>query len=285
MAGEWFHGKGRRLAMPMLLLAAGCTQPVAQDEDTAGPDRLPADLILTNAAIYTLNPDQPRAEALAIRDGRILDVGTADHIAAGYRGEVVDLEGQMMLPGFHDAHSHPIAGGVQMLQCDLTEAETVEHTLAAIRACHRDKPDTEDPADDWLVGGGWNLSLFPDANPHKRLLDDIVGARPVYLEGEDGHSGWVSSEALDRAGITAENRIRPSASSSATSEACPPAPCGSRPRRWSGGWYPRSRTSSAWRERWPPWSWPTPWASLPSSRRRWVPRNSKPGGAWSRRAG
>ena len=91
-----------------------------------------------------------------------------------------------------------------MLQCDLNDAESLDATLAAIRACDRAHPDTADPGDDWLVGGGWDLSLFPQANPNKRLLDEAAGGRPVFLEGEDGHSSWASSEALARAGITAD---------------------------------------------------------------------------------
>jgi len=190
--GETGDGRSAQAALP-------------EDRKSAAP----ADLILTNAEIFTLDPERPWAEAIAIADGRILAVGDAAAIAAGYRGETVDLEGAMVLPGFHDAHSHPIASGVQMLQCDLTAAETVEDTLEAIRACDRANPDTDDPDDDWLLGGGWNLSLFPDANPHKRLLDDVVGDRPVYLEGADGHSGWVSSAALARAGITADTEDPP----------------------------------------------------------------------------
>ncbi|HEX7035661.1 MAG TPA: amidohydrolase [Pseudomonadales bacterium] len=175
----------------------------------AAAEPLPADLILTGGAVYTLDPEQPWAEAVAIGGGRILAVGDDAVVTAAYRGETLDLEGYMVLPGFHDAHSHPITSGVQMLQCDLTEAETLEDTLAAIRACDEARPDTESPDDDWLLGGGWNLSLFPDANPHKSVLDEIVGDRPVFLEGEDGHSSWASSEALARAGISADTEDPP----------------------------------------------------------------------------
>ncbi len=163
-----------------------------------------ADLILTHGAVYTENPAAPWAEAVAIRDGRILAVGGADAIAAGYRGPTVDLHGQMLLPGFQDAHTHPVTSGVQMLQCNLKDAATRAEILKRVRACNRAHPDTADPGDDWLVGGGWNLSVFPNANPDRRLLDEAAGGRPVFLEGEDGHSSWVSSAALARAGITAD---------------------------------------------------------------------------------
>ncbi|MEQ8858106.1 MAG: amidohydrolase [Pseudomonadales bacterium] len=209
-------GLGRFLRGLILAFAvAGCSQPSGPDAGgaaaaaVAADVRQPADLIFVNGAVYTVNPEQPWAEALAVGDGRILALGSTAEITAGYRGEVRDLAGAMLMPGFQDAHSHPIAGGIQSLQCDVSSAATVEETLGLIAACHRELPDTAAADDDWLVGGGWNLGLFADANPSKRLLDDIVGARPVYLEGADGHSGWVSSEALARAGITADTADPP----------------------------------------------------------------------------
>jgi len=201
------------LAALVMTLAAGCAEPAPPNADPAAGAQdsgtQDADLILSNGAVYTLNPEQPWAEAVAIGDGRILAVGSSRDIEAAFRGEVRDLEGAMVLPGFHDAHSHPIAGGIQSLQCDLTGAASVEETLERIAACHREMPAGESADDEWLVGGGWNLGLFPEGNPHKRLLDDIAGDRPVYLEGEDGHSGWVNSAALQRADITADTEDPP----------------------------------------------------------------------------
>ena len=194
-------------------LVAGCSEPEPPDADPAAGLQAggaqDADLILGNGAFYTLNPEQPWAEAMAIGDGRILAAGSSRDIEAAFRGEVRDLDGAMVLPGFHDAHSHPIAGGIQGLQCDLSGAASVEETLERIEACHREMPPGESAGDDWLLGGGWNLGLFPDGNPHKRLLDGIAGDRPVYLAGEDGHSGWVNSAALERANITADTEDPP----------------------------------------------------------------------------
>ncbi|MFU8816904.1 MAG: amidohydrolase [Pseudomonadales bacterium] len=207
--------RGRLLGLLVLLTAAGCAEPGQERNDAAAgaaavaDARQEADLILTNAAIYTLDPAQPWAEALAIGAGRILAVGGAGQIAAAYRGETLDLAGQMVLPGFHDGHSHPVSGGVQMLQCDLSAAASVAETLNRIAACHAATPVDDDPASAWLVGGGWDLGLFADANPHKQLLDAIVGDRPVYLRGADGHSGWASSAALARAGISADTANPP----------------------------------------------------------------------------
>jgi predicted amidohydrolase YtcJ len=199
-------------AVVVALAVAGCGHPqdplggaASAGTGVAGT----ADLILTNGAIYTLDPTRPWAEALAIGGDRILAVGSTAEVTAAYRGEVVDLQGRMVLPGFHDAHTHPVSGGVQMLQCDLSGAATVPETLEMIAACHAETPAGEGPGEDWLLGGGWNLALFPDANPHKRLLDEIVGDRPVMLDGADGHSSWVSSAALARAGVTADSADPP----------------------------------------------------------------------------
>jgi predicted amidohydrolase YtcJ len=188
--------------LALLALAGGCAPGEEADE------RLAADLLLVNAAVYTLDPQRPWAEAVAIAGERIIAVGSTADITARYRGEARDLAGGMLLPGFHDAHSHPISGGMQSLQCDLADALTVEETLAMIRDCDAAKPPGPDPGDEWLLGGGWNLGLFPDANPHKRLLDEIT-TRPVYLRGADGHSGWANSEALRRAGISADTEDPP----------------------------------------------------------------------------
>lgn len=194
-------------ALAVTLLSA-CSEPNDGDRSgapaAAADARQAADLILTGGAVYTLDPEHPWAEALAIGGGRILAVGSVSEIASAYRGEVRELAGAMVMPGFHDAHAHPIDGGIQSVQCDLSSARTVEDTLARVAACDVASPDTESPDDDWLVGGGWNLALFPDANPDKDLLDGVVGGRPIFLEGADGHSGWVNSAALRRAGISAD---------------------------------------------------------------------------------
>ncbi len=206
---------GRAVMAAGALLLAGCSEPADDPASAAAAgaadadSRQAADLILTGAAVYTLDPERPWAEALAIGGGQILAVGSRAEITAVYRGEIRDLAGGMVLPSFHDAHAHPISGGVEMGQCDLDAAGSVEETLALIEACHQATPDTDAPDDDWLVGGGWNLGLFPDGAPGKGLLDDIVGDRPVYLSGADGHSGWVSSGGLARAGVSADTEDPP----------------------------------------------------------------------------
>ena len=158
-----------------------------------------ADLILLSGRVYTVNDAAPWAEAVAIRDGRIAAVGSDSEVAGAWAGPTVDLAGRMVLPGFHDAHVHPMYGGIQMAQCDLAGLASVESLLRKVQGCDGALPEGE-----WLVGGGWNLSLFDEANPGKQLLDGINPARPMFLRGEDGHSSWANSLALTLAGIESE---------------------------------------------------------------------------------
>jgi predicted amidohydrolase YtcJ len=158
-----------------------------------------ADLIFVNGAVYTVDAARRWAQALAVRDGRIVTVGRDDDVAAlrGDRTEVVDLRGRMLLPGFQDAHVHPVAAGLDLLRCELHHLGTAADYLAAIRAYADAHPDVP-----WILGGGWAMDAFPNGTPSKELLDAIVSDRPVYLPNRDGHSAWVNSFALKLAGIT-----------------------------------------------------------------------------------
>jgi predicted amidohydrolase YtcJ len=175
-----------------VVLLVACEKPAPPE-----PAREGVDLILLNGVVYTQDAAGTRASALAIRDGKLLAVGSDVDIGAAYEGPTRDLGGRMVLPGFHDAHAHPISGGMQMNRCDLAEIPTVEAILDEVRRCEQ-----ELPADAWLLGGGWNLSLFPEANADKTLLDGISTERRIFLQGADGHSAWVNSAALKAAGIT-----------------------------------------------------------------------------------
>ena len=159
----------------------------------------PADLIFVNGAIYTVDAARRWAQAVAVRDGRVVAVGPDDDVAAlrGDRTEVVDLRGRMLLPGFQDAHVHPVAAGLDLLRCELHHLGTAEQYLAAIEAYANAHPDVP-----WILGGGWAMDAFPNGTPSKELLDAVVPDRPVYLPNRDGHSVWVNSFALKQAGVT-----------------------------------------------------------------------------------
>jgi predicted amidohydrolase YtcJ len=166
---------------------------------TASAAEQPADLVLENGGIYTVDAKRSWAQALAVRDGRIVAVGTNEQVAA-FKGEktvVVDLTNRMVLPGFHDSHVHVAAAGLESLQCPLTEMQSVQAILDKVASCARTTPTG------WIVGSGWDLSLFENSKPPKEWLDRIVADRPVILIGADGHSGWANSRALAEAGIDA----------------------------------------------------------------------------------
>jgi predicted amidohydrolase YtcJ len=160
-----------------------------------------ADLIFVNGDVYTVDAARSWSRAVAVRDGAIAAVGTDDEIRdlAGSGTEVIDLTGKMLVPGFQDAHVHPVGGGLDMLQCDLNETDSLEEyqrIIAAYVASHADEP--------WVLGGGWSQDAFPRGCPPKEALDAVVSDRPVYLPNRDGHSTWVNSKALELANITAD---------------------------------------------------------------------------------
>jgi len=159
-----------------------------------------ADAILVHATIYTVNPRQPWAQALAIRDGRIIAVGSDKDIAA-YRGqstEVVDAKGHMVLPGFVDTHGHFMAGASSLPNVALDDAKTVpqfQKMIADYAAAH--------PGLKWVQGMGWYYDIFGKTGlPDKKLVDAVVSDRPVFLRAYDGHSSLANSKALEIAGIT-----------------------------------------------------------------------------------
>ncbi|GHB66020.1 amidohydrolase [Streptomyces viridiviolaceus] len=154
-----------------------------------------ADLLFTRGPVLT--PEGRTATAVAVTGDRITAVGHDEvHDLAGPRTEVVDLAGRLLLPGFQDAHVHPMPAGLELGRCDLTGARTAEETVAAVRAYAAAHPERE-----WITGGGWSMEAFPGGTPTKELLDAAVPDRPVYLPNRDHHGAWVNSRALERAGI------------------------------------------------------------------------------------
>ena len=133
---------------------------------------------------------------VAAFDGRIIAVGSGARAAAGRRAEVVRLGG-VARPGLTDSHIHLENLAEAKLSVDLTGAQDVKEALARIREWA-----THVPRDGWVVGAGWYNDVWPEpAFPTRRQLDDAVRGRPAYLRRKDGHSAWVSSEALRRAGV------------------------------------------------------------------------------------
>jgi hypothetical protein len=195
---------GRR-HLPWLVVfvaLAACTEK-PEEERLAEPQPDYADLVLVNGGIHTVDAQRSRAEAAAVRDGVFVAVGGNAEIEnlRGPETRVIDLSGRMALPGFHDAHVHPIMGGYALLGCNLEGLGTVEAIVAAVTACVSAGPAG---GTDWMEGHAFNLGLFGQDGPHKSLLDAIDTARPIFLGSSDGHNAWVNSRALELAGVTAD---------------------------------------------------------------------------------
>lgn len=162
----------------------------------------PADLIVINADIRTVEPAKPRATALAVRDGKFVAVGNESMIdeLRGKNTQVVDAHGNTVTPGFTDAHTHFIVGTDLIRGVDLYNIGDRNQWARLIA-----EKDKSLPAGEWLVGGRWDVTLTDSQElPTRQELDKIVADRPVVLTDADFHSIWVNSKAMELAGITAD---------------------------------------------------------------------------------
>lgn len=177
-------------------LAVSCSSPVAGEPF--------ADTVLFNGEVFTVDARQPWAEAVAVTDGRIVAVGDNETILA-YADEAttrVDLDGMLLLPGFQDAHIHPLEGASaeEFFTCDLSEfrGSHAETWIEPIAECAE-----HDTPLDWVLGGSHYISALLELDRHpKDILDDAIPDRPVALMEQTSHSIWVNSAALEAAGIT-----------------------------------------------------------------------------------
>jgi len=166
----------------------------------APPAPQPAELVLRGGAVFTADAANPTATAAAVRGGRIVYVGDDEGVGAfvGAATRTIDIAGGMLLPGFHDSHVHIAAGGLGLATCDLSRDDAADAVLASIAACARDNPSSA-----WVRGRGWQLGVFPNANPTRQQLDAVVPDRPAFFMSADGHSGWANTRALASGQVTA----------------------------------------------------------------------------------
>lgn len=160
---------------------------------------LRADLVVINARIWTGVPGQADAEALAVREGRLVAVGRSDdvHRLAGAAAKVLDAGGRRIIPGLTDAHTHIISGGISLARLSLRD---VPDKAAFIRAVGDDA--AEKPRGQWVLGGRWSVESWKSPEPPTRhWLDPVTGHTPVFLERMDGHQALVNTAALRIAGI------------------------------------------------------------------------------------
>ena len=156
-------------------------------------------LVLRGGAAFDGHTYRP-GHGVVVAGGRVRavapDADLASYVATGERVEEVDLAGGLVLPGFQDAHVHPVQGGLLRLRCDLAELETREDYLEAVASYAAAHPKLE-----WVIGGGWTMSVFGTAGPRADDLSAMVPDRPVVLVNRDHHGTWVNRRALELAGI------------------------------------------------------------------------------------
>ena len=161
-----------------------------------------ADHVFLNGGIYTVDDQRTWQEAVAVRDGEIVYVGSNDdaRLYIGEITEVTDLSGKMLLPGFHDAHAHILEGGASINECDLGDSSDIDRIRKLLEECRENR---DYGADQWVVGSRWPLAAFGAEGPTRHILDEVFAGRPAVFIDSFGHNLWASTRALELAGINA----------------------------------------------------------------------------------
>lgn len=185
------------MTLPLLLaaLVPGAEPPLA------------ADLVVLNAKVWTGEPKQPEAEAVAALHGKIIKVGTTDEVKAlvGAKTKVIDAGDKRVVPGFHDSHLHFLGGGQQLARVEMKDCKDETEFGQRLKAF-----DENTPRDRWMLGGNWDHDrAFAGKLPTAATIDSYVPNRPVFLRRYDGHMALANSLALKKAGITADTKDPP----------------------------------------------------------------------------
>lgn len=159
-------------------------------------------LLLYNGKVFTADEKFTIAEAVAINGERIVAVGASDALRARYQpAQEINLQGRLVTPGFNDAHVHFFRGALALLNVNLLDTKTLAETQARVAAKAK-----EVKAGEWIVGRGWDHTIWKQNFPSKKDLDSIAPNNPVFLTRVDGHVAWANSAALKAAGITRETK-------------------------------------------------------------------------------
>jgi len=156
----------------------------------------PADLVVNNATIYTSNPAQPRAKAMAIRNGRIVAIGDNVRAHIGPKTQVMDLRGAAVIPGLIDSHVHMSGLGQLLETADLRHVKTVAEVAAMVKA-----RAARAPKGSWIRARNWDQTNWGGEFPLHAALTEAAPEHPVFLTRVDGHAGWVNQKAMELAGI------------------------------------------------------------------------------------
>ncbi len=182
----------RLILLAFLAAVTGCSS-----------EKISAGLLLTNGTVYTVDSAFSVAEAIAVKDHRILAVGPTKELTKNYRAKTIkDLKGAFVYPGWIDSHCHFLGYGLTLGEADLVGTSSVEEIVSRLQTHYQDNPGP------WITGRGWDqndweVQEFPD----RTLLDNYFPDVPVFLRRIDGHAAWANTRALKIAGITEESRV------------------------------------------------------------------------------
>lgn len=170
---------------------------------SCAPDKLSADLLIKNATIYTVDKDFSTANALVVKDGRILEIGLKPELELKYTiKETYDAKGNTVVPGLIDAHAHLYGLGLGLQNVDLVGTTSFDEILGKVVAFQEEKNMP------YIIGRGWDQNDWENKNfPTKKELDSLFPETPVALQRVDGHAYLVNSKALELAGITAKTKV------------------------------------------------------------------------------
>jgi len=194
MAGK-FRSLETGMRSTALLICLLGSNLLAQSKPTA-------DLIITNAKVWTVDKAHPTAQAVAVLGDRIIAVGANSDVDVlrGHDTKVIDAGGKLLLPGFNDAHVHFVSGGLQLESVQLNDATSKQEFVRRIAAQAKKTPKGE-----WIQGGDWDETKWsPVSLPTKELIDPVTPDNPVFVSRYDGHSALANSTALRLAGITSQ---------------------------------------------------------------------------------
>ncbi len=193
---------------PVLLLAIACSEPESPEIEPETPPAdpaEPADMVLLDGTVLTVDPDRPEAEALAVADGRILAVGSTTEIRehVDVDTEVIELDGRIVTPGFIEGHGHFLGLGEAMMTLDLQDARSFDEIIEQVaEAAEQAEPGT------WILGRGWHQERWDpppeeawDGVPPHREMSRVSPDNPVLLTHASGHASFANAAALDLAEI------------------------------------------------------------------------------------
>ena len=197
-------GKMKRLFSLIVFSIAlsGCTRTEQSTADTSDDSQgAVADTVYTNGKIYTVDEAQPWVEAVAIKDGKFLVVGSAADVegVTADATEVVDLEGGFAMPGIGDTHIHPALVMPKRAFCGLPGTfyePTEEQSVDALKECIANYPEDRE----WFIGAGFTVPAFSTETLTRQFLDELIPDRPAFIEDETGgHTAWFNTAAMEAA--------------------------------------------------------------------------------------